>query len=192
MEAISPNDDGRMDAVNIVVRFSEPVEWSFELNGPGGEVAHMSDRGRMLATTWDGTVGGAPVPDGTYTWRVTGRDMSGNPLEPVVDEIVVDSTAPEIKRVRIHGKTKRGASHARVAVAVGESSDVHVMLVGRSNTYTLAVMRCPGGKIVHARWTGRDALGRRIPTGTYRVVALATDATWNQATFQGRRIRVTR
>ncbi|MGH2811862.1 MAG: hypothetical protein ACRDI1_04015, partial [Actinomycetota bacterium] len=167
MEAISPNSDGRMDAVTVTVTFSEPVQWSFELLGTDGMVMRTADTGRTLTTEWDGTLDGKPAPDGTYRWQVTGRDMAGNPIEPVSDEVVVDRTAPKIMRVRFHRASRAGRGRGMVAVTVGETSNVHVMLVGRRRTFSVAMVRCPDHETVGISWTGRDIRGRKIPRGTY-------------------------
>ena len=83
-DTISPNFDGYLDRLNLWARFSESVDWSVKIKGPGGDVVRTQDgTGHQAGITWDALLGGDPAQDGDYTWHLKANDAWGN---PVLDE----------------------------------------------------------------------------------------------------------
>ena len=62
---ISPNGDGVLDAAALDVGITTTAAWRLTVRDAGGQtVASWSGDGASAAVTWDGTSGGADVPDG--------------------------------------------------------------------------------------------------------------------------------
>lgn len=100
----SPDGDGQGELFALGLDASRPLE-SYDVTGPGGAVVRefsgtAPDGG--LHARWDGRdAAGRPVPDGTYTWRVTGSGgtergelRAGGPGAPLSGRVAVDRVDP--------------------------------------------------------------------------------------------------
>ena len=93
---ISPNGDGVLDAAALDVRITTTAAWQLAVRDAGGRtVTSWSGDGARAAVNWDGTSGGADVPDGVYTVKLTATPAGGAPAVAST-EITVDTTAPRL------------------------------------------------------------------------------------------------
>jgi gliding motility-associated-like protein len=74
--AFTPNGDGINDVLKIVCPGIRSLNYFRVYDRWGIEVFHSTD----TRATWDGTVGGQPLPTGSYVWMISGVDFSGQPL----------------------------------------------------------------------------------------------------------------
>jgi streptogramin lyase len=92
--AISPNGDGRNDALRVSASFSETTRWTLEVLDGSTVLASSSGRGAEMSESWDGASAGGTVVDGFYTWRLSGTDLAGNAMVPLDGPVVVDTIGP--------------------------------------------------------------------------------------------------
>jgi flagellar hook assembly protein FlgD len=92
---VSPNGDGAADTLALSVRFSEPVDARLVVrDADGGSVRTLTASGDVIRFDWDGTSGGSVVPDGSYTWTLSGADGWGNDGATASGSFTVDTVAP--------------------------------------------------------------------------------------------------
>lgn len=61
-------------------RFTEPMSWTFTISGPDGAVVlTATGSGGEGSVVWDGTLGGAPLPNGQYRADLQALPLSGAP-----------------------------------------------------------------------------------------------------------------
>ena len=94
VDAISPNGDGRNDALHVSASFSETTRWTLEILDGSTVFASSSGRGAAMSETWAGTSVTGAVADGAYAWRLSGADLAGNAMAPLEGTVVVDTRAP--------------------------------------------------------------------------------------------------
>jgi hypothetical protein len=76
---ITPNNDGAADRVNLLARWSEPVNWAAEIRDAANNVVRtQTGSGFQGAVTWDARVSGAFAPAGDYTYTLHATDLAGN------------------------------------------------------------------------------------------------------------------
>ena len=192
-DAISPNGDGRTDEMALDVSFSELTFWSFELNRGDDVIVTVEGSGHELHHAWDGMVDGGPLADGTYGWAVEGRDAAGNAMQPLQGEIVVDNSAPTIQIMEVQRKvTRRSLMKPAMRLMLAESAHVEATLARGGRVIAVLEVSCAPGKPRAIRWDGRDASGRRVSPGRYRLRLTATDRASNRAVRRAGKILVTR
>ena len=192
-DVISPNGDGRMDEMALDVSFSELTFWSFELSRGDDVIVTVEGSGYELYHAWDGTVDGGPLADGTYEWAVEGRDAAGNAMQSLQGEIVVDNSTPTIQVMEVQRKvTRRSLKKPAARLMLAESAHVEVSLRRGDRVIAILEVSCAPGKPRAIRWDGRDASGRRVSPGRYRLRLTATDRASNRAVRRAGKILVTR
>ncbi len=104
----SPNDDGLRDSVPIEQSGSREIKWTgLVANSTGGTVKTWTweneNRKNLAADvippdfSWDGTdEDGQTVPDGTYSYTLTGTDRAGNQASQTLSDIRVSTEAGDI------------------------------------------------------------------------------------------------
>ena len=93
---LSPNGDGVADTVALSAALSESAAWTFRVRDADGATIHEeSGDGKAPSATWDGLVGGEPVIEGTYTYRIDATDAWGN-AGYKTGSITVDLTGPTL------------------------------------------------------------------------------------------------
>ena len=76
-DAFSPNGDGRNERYRVY-DLEGPVSFTFTIfDRTGNRVFESSRLSEVVASGWDGTNNGVPVPAGTYFWRVKGTYLDG-------------------------------------------------------------------------------------------------------------------
>ncbi|MDQ3940954.1 MAG: hypothetical protein M3238_06375, partial [Actinomycetota bacterium] len=190
---LSPNGDGRMDAASLAVDFTETTAWTLTLLDGDVELLSRRGVGDTVRLTWDGTVEGRVVPDGTYVWRVTGSDAAGNALQPLTGQFTIDTTAPWISRLRVEPNVRlRRLRGARITFTVRESAHVELYLRRRGRAIELVEMNCSAGAPVAIHWDGRNAAGKAVRSGRYRLRVVAVDSASNATVLDTKPIVVAR
>jgi flagellar hook assembly protein FlgD len=96
---LSPNGDGVFDQLVVTTRFSESIASTLYVKNAAGttvkSIAITNDIARQAWNLMNGA--GDPIPDGSYTWTVKGKDAWGNGTVSRSGSFVVDSTAPASK-----------------------------------------------------------------------------------------------
>ena len=149
-----------------------------EVNG----VIYTAGDGNLIDNgdgTWDLTIPpGSELADGTYEVVATVTDIAGNTsTDATADELVVDTTAPEIPTVASQNTSNTTPVISGTAtVAAGETLTVEVNGV----VYTAG-----DGNLIDngdGTWDLTIPAGNEIDEGTYDVVATVTDAAGNNST----------
>ncbi len=197
---ISPNGDGVLDDTALAVAVTTPAAWQITVQDTGGRtVASWSGEGTSAAVTWNGTSGGAHLPDGVYTAALTATPAGGAPATATTD-ITVDTTAPRLTGASApvwfspdgDGQTESAA----VAYTPAEPCDVRVgiMTADGSVVRWLHGWRARDVRSYSIRWDGRVGPGDALTAaadGPYRFDVERRDAAGNVAR-QGVRIVVDR
>ncbi|MEJ7716185.1 MAG: FlgD immunoglobulin-like domain containing protein [Thermoleophilaceae bacterium] len=152
--------------------------WHTDVSGPP-RIARRFRGDRDRAGVWDGTVRGAPTPDGSYAFTVLVRDLAGNLTEaPAVPRPTAEAarrrTGADVRRLTLRGPS--------VPVSAGSVAVLRVGPVSRRFRYALSRLGSRAVLKADRRRGGR--LRVRIPakarTGVYlvRVRAGGRRAVW--------------
>ena len=193
--AFSPDGDGTAEVLPVVITWSEDVQWIARIRRLDGTLLRgWSGSGSTASFSWDGYDGGAPLPDGRYRLTASATDAKGNPGEPLVEEIVIDTVDPVFALTG----AAAGALSPASARAFSPNSD------GWGDLFTVGVttsepgvadlaVRDAGGAVVrHAllmlpagattiTWDGRTDAGAIAPDGTYSLELSPRDLAGNPA-----------
>ncbi len=172
---LSPDGDGRRDLVQVRQSSTSEERWEGEMiDGAGAVVRSFFWRGQLADFAWDGhDENGNPVADGTYTYRVTGRDQAGNTATAVLEGIEVDGRpTPVFTTLAAEGFSPNGDA-VRDTQAIG----ITVELNEGIRTWNLQLIhaeqglqRAMGGigavpeRVV---WDGLNNRGEPAPEGAY-------------------------
>jgi flagellar hook assembly protein FlgD len=195
---LSPNGDGVADSASVEASLSEPATWTFRVrDGDGATIHEESGEGDDPSATWDGLVGGVPVAEGGYTYRLDAIDQWGN-AGYRTGSITVDLTGPTLSGVT-------PAEDAETWFAPnGDGSRETVVLGGTvSETGSVVVhVRNESGDVVRAftvptatstavvAWDGKGSDGAIVPDGRYDVRLTPRDAVGNAGTPVSRDVTV--
>jgi hypothetical protein len=95
---ISPNGDGSDDSAAFSFALATDAGVRIDVEQAGGVVAATPFEGALTAgahtISWDGTSGGAVLPDGQYTVILTVTDALGEVQIPLPLPLTIDSTPP--------------------------------------------------------------------------------------------------
>ena len=186
---LSPNGDGRSDAMKIAATGSrDVVRWDVVVAPVVGGVAgdpirRIAGTGRSASTSWNGTADdGTRVPDGAYHVTLRFLDPAGNAATQSWPA-AVDATPPALTA------TARPAAISPDADGVADSARL-AWTASESATGMLRVLRGTtvirswtiGGTAGAVAWKGRDAAGRTVADGRYTVAITGWDALFNRAT----------
>ena len=192
---ISPNDDGMVDSTELSALFSENVNWTLTVAaGNGTEVGHASGSDVNPSVDWNGLVGGAAVPDGTYTYTFRGQDpwQNADPWVAKSGTVKVDTTPPSLSDVPIatdplpwfspNGDGSRdtfalkGTTSQSGKIEVGVRNAGGDLLRNFSTTVSSGAFSIP--------WDGKDNDGALVPDGTYDVRLVPVDAVGNRGSSE--------
>jgi flagellar hook assembly protein FlgD len=189
----SPNGDGTSDTTSLAWTASERItgvarivrgvtvirSWAISAAG-GGSIS------------WNGrTASGAAVPDGTYAFRVVGRDAAGN-LATTSASIVVDRTLSTVRWDRAAFFPQDGdalSSAGRVSFTLTRAASVSVGIYSGSTLIrTVWTGRTLAAGLHSWAWDGRDATGAFVARGTYQI--RVTARSWVGTSAQSQAILV--
>jgi hypothetical protein len=201
-DLVSPNGDGKMDALEVAATFSEQTDWQLTLFPGAGSADSVSTdsmmmieegSGTSMRAVWTGTdSAGRLVSDGDYHWRLTTADPDGNEVVLLTGEVAVDRTAPVIRNLQVTPKFNPKFRSAKVSFSVTEASRVRVKIVrngsGRSVLGVTLSLAQAGG--VTIKWDGRNRNRKIVKSSNYKVVIRAVDGAQNVTTYQAGTIKV--
>ena len=197
---LSPNDDDRFDDVTLSGIFSEAnLTWTVAVkDGTGQVVDETSGSGQTFTVTWDGLADGLRVPDGTYTWTVTGTDAWQNGSTTVGGSLVVDTTAPNLSSASastagLFSPDGDGVSDTiATSVSSPEAGTLLAWVTDRDGATVkswTATLKAGANTVT---WDGRNASGTIVPHGSYTLHMAGRDAVGNQGATLNRSLRVVR
>ena len=184
----SPNDDGVSDAQTVAGVFSEVVAWTVRFRDAGGNILDtQTGSGREFSVPWDGLVDGIAVPDGAYSWTVSGIDAwqngtatGGGPLvvdttSPIVTALVPDAATTSVLSPNADGVSDTAATQ----VTLSEAATIVVRVADATNTtvrsFSVAGVAGANGVL----WDGRTNAGTIVPDGGYTIRFTPRDAVGN-------------
>ncbi len=201
--SFSPNGDGSKDGLSIRWTNRRALEsLAIRVFGPDGSLAGSVPLPANLgagaqSTTWDGTIGGSVVADGSYVLQLAGTAGGVRVAWPSADPatagqraavgITVDTRPPTLSDAAISATrlSPNGDGRFEQVVVTGSSS---ADAVGWSVVATSA----PGGVVVRtlagtgsaprATWDGRSDDGSIVADGSYNLTLRVSDAAGNPAT----------
>ncbi len=200
--SFSPNDDGSKDSLSIGWTNERAIDTlALQLFGPdGNQVGSVPLTANHAAgpqsAAWDGTLGGSPVPDGSYVLQLAGTAggapvawPSANPATPsqrAAIGITVDTQPPTLTRAALSATRLSGSGdvHFRSVTASGTGSADAVAwsLVVAAAAGGPAVRTLAGaGATVKATWDGRADDGSVVADGSYTLTLAVFDAAGNPA-----------
>ena len=175
----SPNGDSAVETSRLAWTSSEPITGTARIYH-GTTLIRSWTITKVTAggVTWTGTnAAGTRVGDGTYWYRVTGRDAAGN-LTTSSAKVVVDRTLSRLRwssslffpqdRDALSRTSRATFSLARAAkVSIG-------IYQGSTNVRTIWTSRALLAGSYGWTWDGRDAAGALVPRGRYTMRVVAT------------------
>jgi flagellar hook assembly protein FlgD len=197
---LSPNGDDRFDDVTLTGIFSETnLSWTVAVRNAAGDVVDTTNgTGQTLAATWDGLADGVRVPDGSYTWTVTGTDAWQNTATTVGGSLVVDTTAPILssssaKVTGLFSPDGDGVADSLATAIVSTEAGTLSAWVTDSHGATIrswtATAKAGSNTVT---WDGRNGSGAVVAHGSYALHVFVRDGVGNQAATLNRAVRVVR
>jgi flagellar hook assembly protein FlgD len=169
---LSPNGDGSGDSETLAYRVARPSNVVATLAGPGGAritLANGAQSPGLHTFEWDGSDGGTPAPEGTWTFSVTGTD-DRNITTTAQRTFSLDDTLSSLAvRIGPRGLPTATFQLARAATVVAQ--------IERPNGVPVAMLHLGSRQAgpQHVTWRGR--IGHSLaPRGRYRVDVAATSS----------------
>jgi spore germination protein YaaH/flagellar hook assembly protein FlgD len=198
--SFSPNDDGSQDGLGIrwtaTVALDHLMLNVLRLDGSlVGSVPVVPLTTGTHAFTWDGTVGGQPVPDGRYLLQLTGTAgtrtyhapsaLPATPAQVAMFAVTVDTVAPVVTSASassslISPNGDRIRDTASFALA-SKGAALWTVRIAADGADPVRTASGPGGAIKFT-WNGRGDSGAPVPDGAYVVTLAACDVAGNCAT----------
>ncbi|HET8786593.1 MAG TPA: FlgD immunoglobulin-like domain containing protein, partial [Candidatus Limnocylindrales bacterium] len=184
---LSPNADGIADATTLRAALSETSSWRVRFRDAAGNVLHdVSGTGAEAAATWDGSVDGAPVPEGTYSYRIDATDGWAN-TSYKTGTIRVDLTGPTLGSVTPGPDTETWFAPngdgiretAAFAGTVTERGSVGVYVRDAAGTLVRSFSVATSTSTAAVTWDGKANDGSVVPDGRYDVRLIPRDAVGN-------------
>ena len=179
--AFSPNADGAYETTRLAWTSSERITGFAKVLHGTTVVRSWAISGALGgAITWNGkTAAGTAVPDGTYTFRVTGRDAAGNfAFRPTL--VVVDRTLSAVRwsRAAFYPQDDDAITpRAALSFSLKRTAVVTVGIYsGSTLVRTVWTNRTFAAGVHGWTWDGRDAQGAFVAPGVY--VVRVTARSW--------------
>ena len=177
----SPNGDGAFETSRLAWSSSEPISGTARIYH-GTTLIRSWTITKVAAggVSWNGTnAAGTRVGDGTYSYRVSGRDAAGN-LTTSVGWVVVDRTLSALRWSTSLFFPQDGdllARSSRASFKLARAAKVSIGIYhGSTNVRTIWTNRALVAGSYGWTWNGRNAAGVLVPTGRYTVRVVATTA----------------
>ena len=183
----SPNGDGASDTLTVASSLSETASWRIRFRDADGAILHeVTGDGREPSGTWDGIVDGAPVAEGTYSYRIDATDAWRNSGYKT-GTIAVDLSGPTLTSVSPaedaatwfspNGDGVRDTVAFGGTVSERGSVAVHVRDAGGALIRSYSVPTATS--IAALTWDGKTSGGIAAPDGTYDIRLTPRDAVGN-------------
>lgn len=172
---LSPDGDGRRDAMHVQQSSSREEKWEGEITDSAGTVVRSFFwRGELADFTWDvHDENGNVVRDGQYTYRVTGRDLAGNTATAVLEGIEVDGRPTSLSVTLAadgfspNGDDVRDTQAIGVVVGVNEGIRIWEVQLIHSRQGSQRAMGGAGAVPERVVWDGLNNQGAPAPEGEY-------------------------
>jgi spore germination protein YaaH/flagellar hook assembly protein FlgD len=171
----SPDGNGYDDHLSIAWTSSQAIHGTVRMidaSGASRRLWRYDDR-RTWSAEWDGRDdAGARLPNGTYRYRVNGRDRAGN-LRIVDTKVLLDDTV-KLHRWSDTSFDPRAGQTSRLTVELRRSATVTATI----HLGTTKVRTIWSGKALAAgshgwTWNGKTSSGSYAKAGKYRIVVAA-------------------
>ena len=198
---LSPNGDGRSDALTISGTFSESVAWTLTIKDGGGDVVESaSGTGPGFDITWDGLVDGVRVADGSYSWAARGVDAWQNGVASGGGNLVVDTAGAAISTLSPDGSTVSvftpngdGVSDTvATSVTVAEAGSIVARVIDGAGTTIKSWTATSIAGANSISWDGRSSSGAFVADGVYTIRFTARDSVGNSGSSKARDVKVIR
>ena len=184
---LSPNGDGVADTTTIRAALSESAAWRIRFRDADGTTLYEpGGSGADPVATWDGLVGGSPVADGTYSYRIDATDGWSN-TSYRTGTVKVDLTGPTLDV-----GTPAADAYSWFAPNGDGVRETAAFAGNVSERGSLAAyVRDAGGTLVRSfsvptpttavalSWDGKANDGSVVPDGAYEVRLIPRDAVGN-------------
>ncbi|HET7397576.1 MAG TPA: Ig-like domain-containing protein [Intrasporangium sp.] len=182
---ISPNGDGRLDTLDVTLRLSKVMRWTWRLEDAAGSVRYSASGDSNVAqVSWAGRdQAGLMLPNALYTWHFSGTDRAGNVYTDFINDAVrLDTVAPGVTTSVSPTAFNPTTASTRLTVKISaaradEDVFVTVAVVNAAGTSVrnLPPQTSTGPKTLYFPWDGRDTAGRVLASGSYTFVTRAVD-----------------
>jgi spore germination protein YaaH/flagellar hook assembly protein FlgD len=177
----SPNGDGADDATRLTWSATERISGTARIYR-GSTLIRSWPIANLAsgAITWTGASAiGSAVADGTYSFRVSGRDAAGNASSRAT-AVVVDRTLSTLRWNRSPFYPQDGdalAASSKVTFSLNRAAVVSLGIYsGSTLVRTIWTSRSLAAGAHGWTWNGRTAAGAAVPPGVYQVRVTATSA----------------
>ncbi len=184
-DPFSPNGDGRKETTKFTGTFNHSASWQLEgRNASGTGVRHFAGAGTTLSIVWDGTDdAGAGVPDGTYTYLLSGTDVGGSSAQKS-RTVAIDTGAPAFSGLSDAPDPFRPSTGQTTTISWTMSEKAKVTLkvytsTGSSVRTLMSSTKSAGA--LSAVWDGRNASGVLMAPGVYTYKLSIEDPAGNRA-----------
>jgi flagellar hook assembly protein FlgD len=180
-QRFSPNGDGASDTSRLAWTSSEPISGTVRILHGTTIIRSWTISGLSAgATRWSGTdAAGRRVADGTYSYRVAGRDAAGNPVSRSIG-VIVDRTLSTLRWSPGLFYPQDGdalAATSRTTFSLSRSATVTLAIYhGTTRIRTVWTNRLLGAGPHAWTWNGRNSAGAIVPPGRYAVRVDATSS----------------
>jgi len=171
----SPDGNGYDDHLSMTWTSSQGIHGTVRIIDASGTSRRLwrYDERKSWATEWNGTGDdGTRLPNGTYLYRVNGRDRAGN-LRIVDTSFVLDDT------IKLHTWSDtsfdpRAGQTSRLTVTLRRSATVTATIyAGTTKVRTIWSGKALAAGIHHWTWSGKTSSGAYVKAGKYRVLVAA-------------------
>jgi spore germination protein YaaH/flagellar hook assembly protein FlgD len=200
--SFSPNGDGSKDSLSIGWTNTRALDTlALQVFGPGGSLVGSVSLPANLAAgpqsaTWEGTLGGTRVPDGSYVLQLAGTSAgvpvawpSASPVTPgqlAAVGITVDTQPPTLSSAALSATRLSpngdGRDEGVTVTGTGSADAAGWSLVVTPATGGAAIRTLAGvGPAAKATWDGRADDGSVVADGSYSLTLAVLDAAGNSA-----------
>ncbi len=183
----SPNADGVKDNTTIKATFSRTVKWNLQIrNSSGTTLRTWTGSATSLSVLWDGKNSiGYKVPDGTYTVRLTGKDLQGIAIATKSTTATIDTKPPIVTSISVYPTSFKPASGQTTKINYTLSESCYVTIKIYNSTGSLKrtllnnVLQSSG---IHSTvWNGKGSSSLTVSPGTYTIRIYVSDKAGNKA-----------
>jgi len=171
-DVLSPNGDGASEVESFSFRVARPSDLVARLAGPGGAevtLANGATKPGLHTLGWNGTTGGAPAPEGKWTFTVTATD-DRKVTTTAQRTFSLDDTLSSL------AVTVRSHRSVTATFRLTRSATVRVQ-IQRPNGLAVATLRSEAQTAGQEQVTWHGKIGRRqAPSGRYQLAVQATSS----------------